>query len=138
MEQKDRINYAKSELKNLRYLQRVVLGFDNRLAEIDNQLIGVSAIDPSRESSAGTSDNTNLDAKYLVLLDKKQRILKERAPIMARVEKVITFLDSLKFEDRKIVTDVYIKGFTIESTSVWLYCSEDTVKRRIIKILTDF
>lgn len=138
MEQRDHINYAKSELKNLKYLQRVVQGFGNKLEEIDNQLIGVSAINPARESSGSASNTINSDSRYYSLLEKKQRILKDRAPIIARVEKIQTFLDSLSYEDRRIVTDVYIKGFTIELTSVWLYCSEDTVKRRIDKILTDF
>ena len=48
-ERLSKINYAKSKLKNLKYLQRVVLGFDNKIVEIDNQLIDVSAIDPSRD-----------------------------------------------------------------------------------------
>jgi len=138
MDEKDRINYAKSELKNLRYLQRVVLGFNNKLDEINNQLIGVSGINPSRESSGGSSGNGNSDARYLALLDKKQRIIIDRAPFAARVTKIISFLDGLPIDDRKIVTDVYIKGYTIESVSIWLYCSERTVKYRIDRILYEF
>lgn len=137
MEQRDHINYAKSELKNLRYLQRVVQGFNNKLAVIDNQLQGVSGTDISKEISSSNSA-TNRDSYLLDLLEKKQRIIKDRAPFVTRVERIVSFLDSLDRDNRKIVTDVYIKGFTIESTSIWLYCSEDTVKRRIDKILADF
>lgn len=137
MEQRDHINYAKSELKNLRYLQRVVQGFNNKLSVIDNQLQGVSGVDTSKELSSSSS-TVNRDSYLLDLLEKKQRIIRDRAPFVIRAERILSFLDRLDPEDRKIVTDVYIKGFTIESTSVWLYCSEDTVKRRIDKILADF
>ncbi len=136
-ERLSKINYAKSELKNLKYLQRVVLGFDNKLAEIDNQLIGVSAIDPSRDLSSSPSAS-NRDVHMLSLMDRKQRIIKDRAQFAMRVNKTISFLDRLSLEDRKIVTDVYIKGYTIESVAIRLYCSERTVKYRIDRILYEF
>ena len=136
-ERLSKINYAKSELKNLKYLQRVVLGFDNKLAEIDHQLIGVSAIDPSKEQSKSFSAS-NRDVYMLSLIDRKQRIIKERAQFVTRVNKVLSFLDELDFEDRKIVTDVYIKGYTIESVSIYLYMSESGLKKRIDRILINF
>lgn len=137
MEQRDYINYAKSELKNLRYLQRVVQGFNNKLVVIENQLNGVSGFDISKEISVSNSAE-NRDSYLLDLLEKKQRIIKDRAPFVTRVERIVSFLDSLSIEDRKIVTDVYIKGYTIESVSIYLYMSESGLKKKIDKILANF
>lgn len=137
MEQRDHINYAKSELKNLSYLQRVVQGFNNKLAVIDNHLQGVSGVDISKEPSSSSS-TVNRDSYLLDLLEKKQRIIRDRAPFVIRVERIVAFLDRLDPEDRKIVTDVYIKGYTIESVAIRLYCSERTVKYRIDRILYEF
>lgn len=137
MEQRDHINYAKSELKNLSYLQRVVQGFNNKLAVIDNHLQGVSGVDISKEPSSSSS-TVNRDSYLLDLLEKKQRIIRDRAPFVIRVERIVAFLDRLNSEDRKTITDVYIKGYTIESVSVYLYMSESGLKKKIDKILVNF
>lgn len=130
---RDRINHAKSELRNYQYLSNVVEGFNNKLIDLDNRLTGLHGIDPSREP-AGWPNPYSRDE----LLDKQQRLTMDRALPLARLSKIREFLDSLEFEDRKIVTDVYIKHVTIEDTATWAYCSVRTLKRRIDEILLRF
>lgn len=63
--------------------------------------------------------------------DKIDKPIDEIRTISVRTDKVQGFLNSLNNTDRRIVTDIYIKGRTIEGTAAWVYCSEKTLKRRI-------
>lgn len=55
-----------------------------------------------------------------------------------RTDKINSFLDSLEYSDRVIVTDIYIKNINIEKVATRFYCSERTLRRRVDELMMKY
>lgn len=140
---RETINHAKSELRNLKYLKNVCKGFKSQIIRYETALEGVrSPSDYVRVEEPIYVDTREefVDKEYrrADLLDRLQTVKKNYAPYRARVENIVEFLDGLEFQERKIVTDIYIDNMSIEDKAIECYCSETTLNRRIDDILVDF
>lgn len=67
-----------------------------------------------------------------------QRCQRELSFDRFRTDKIKSFLDSLEYSDRVIVTDIYIKNINIEKVSIRFYCSERTLRRRVDELMVKF
>ncbi|CAM3605456.1 hypothetical protein ERUR111494_02500 [Erysipelothrix urinaevulpis] len=135
MNERDHINYAKSELRNYMYLLNVCHGFENKIIELETLLEGMKSTAAVYEpgSSSLTPAERNND-----LRDKLQRNQYDLAAVRYRTDRTKKFLDDLSKDDRIIVTDVYIKNINIEKVATRFYCSEKTMKRRIDLIMKKY
>ncbi len=55
-----------------------------------------------------------------------------------RTDKINSFLDSLEYSDRVIVTDIYIKNINIDQVATRFYCSERTLRRRVDELMMKY
>ena len=135
-EQRAHINHAKSELRNYMYLLNVCHGLEDKILKLQVQLEGVKSPGATVNASDGNGDSK--EVRVQALRDKLQQYQLEYAMTRHRTDKVDGFLDNLSDQDRRIMTDVYIKGVNIESVARTSYCSEKTLKRRINEVMIKY
>lgn len=133
---RDRINYAKSELRNYKYLLNVCHGFENKILEVQTKLEGVRS--PSLEMTQTQIDHKSREYLRADLLDRLQRYQKDLSLLRYRTQKISDFLESLEAEERRIITDVYINNINIENVGMHVARSERQLKRDIDKIMSTF
>lgn len=131
---RDKINHYKNELRQLTFMNNQVRKINDELEAISVNLREVKAIDPSKEPGTGVNAGFNLT----YWLEKEQLLIKERAIYQHRVDKVNDLLDSIEYQDRVILTDVYIKNRTMENVALRSYMSIKKLRMKIDKIITRF
>lgn len=136
MNERDKINYAKSELRNYKFLAKALKGAENRVEEI------IAAIENYKTSpivieGEGSSGSTK-SYRNAELHDRLERRQQEYDAIKFRVDKIEQFLDALDDEDREIVVDVYVDGMTIGDVASNNNYSEIGMKKKIDRILLNF
>ncbi|AMC94227.1 hypothetical protein AOC36_09600 [Erysipelothrix larvae] len=134
-EQRQQINYAKNELRNYMYLLNVVHGFEGKILEIETELEGVRS--PSAPKTPGKSFISPEERKQ-DLLTKLQRHQYSLAMYKHRTDHIAQFLDGLSYEERKIVTEVYVNNVNIEKVATLALCSVSKLKRDLDKMLENF
>lgn len=137
MDERQRINYAKSELRNYKFLKRALEGSINRVEEIEAAIINykTSPITLPSEGGGGVSKSY----RKAELFDKLEYRYGNYKAIKFRVDAIDKFLGSLNVEDRNIVESIYIdQSRYIEDLARDHYCSLRTMKYRIDNIFISF
>jgi len=132
---RDKINYFKSEIKNLPYINNCKRDVALKLEEISVILRGIKGIDSTKIMGQGSSlKSYNL----YYWLEKEQELIKELNAYEYRSSYITRFLDALELNDRKIITDVYIKNKTLENVAAFNNYSKRTIIRKIDTLIIDY
>lgn len=134
-DKRQKINYAKNELKNYMYLLNVCQGFEDKILKLETQLEGIKSPSNLIDVRVLLDESTRLYHRN-ELMEKLQRTQKGYTMFRCRVDKIQDFLAGLEYEERKIITDVYINNVRMIKVATELYCDKKTLERRIDKIFT--
>ncbi len=135
MNERDKINYAKSELRNYKFLAKALKGAENRVEEI---IAAIENYKPSPIVIEGEGSSGPKSYRNAELHDRLERRQQEYDVIKFRVDKIEQFLDGLDDEEREIVVDVYVDGMTIGDVASNNNYSEIGMKKKIDRILLNF
>ena len=133
---REKINFFKSELRNLRYYNRKIDEAKKEREKAINKLTGVKSPNENTEiiSSATPSGNANLyywmhkEEEYTAIINEHQK----------RVDYVWSVLNKMEFEDRKAVIEIYSNNKNRENIALTCFMDVSTLQRRIDKLINKF
>lgn len=135
MNERERINYTKSEFRNYKFLSKALKGATNRVEEVEAALENYKTSPIPLPGDGGGGAKTYRKAE---LFDKLEHRMLACEAIKFRVDAIEKSLGSLDVEDRNIVEGVYIEGINRNKIAEEVPCSLETLKREIDKILSNF
>ncbi|GEM_PF-5620519 len=128
----DELYIFKSDLKLLKHLERQYNAVKTELDEIEYILQGVHGVDQSRVRNVRSHKD-----KRIQLIEKKDHKQKYADELKQRIDHTKRVLSSFDPEMKSILTDVYVKGITIDSIGMDIGYSEASVKRLIERKIKD-
>lgn len=135
MNERERINYAKSELRNYKFLSKALKGATNRVEEVEAALENYKTSPFPLPGDGGGGAKTYRKAE---LFDKLEHRMLACEAIKFRVDAIEKFLESLDAEDRNIVENVYIDGERVDTVAIGLNYSIPGLVKKIDRIMLSF
>lgn len=111
-----RINHFKQELRSMKYLINQSEEYLKLYEEADHKLNNIKS--PFTNSSEKGSSNSTFDQRFSYWLSKKQKAMYDHQRYQARVDEIIHTLEMMDPLERRIVTDIYMKGYTFDYISM--------------------
>lgn len=133
VEKRDKINYAKRQIKSCNYLMRERRKILNMIADVNSKLEGIRGRGYEQTFSGHPYPYREAD-----LRDKKLVLEQECDLLTRQIHRIESFLDSLDQNERIAITDVYIKNKTLDETAVKVYMTYSTLKRLIDERMLTF
>lgn len=114
--EREQINHFKRELKSVKYLMNQADEYLKIFEEAEHKLLNVKSAFKS-ENEKSTSSST-FDQRFSYWLNKKQKALFDYRKFQSRVDDVIETLEKMDPIERKIITDIYMKGRSFDYISL--------------------
>lgn len=134
MEERKKIQHAKNEIRDYRFLQNEILRLEGQIIRAQTQLEKVQSIRFEQGESSSPSD----PYRDNYLRDKINVLQEEFDATKWRVDRITKFLDSLNEDDRIIVTDILVYNKSHLNLATRYYCGEKTIQRRVNRLVLKF
>lgn len=133
---REKINFFKSELRNLRYYNRVI---DEAKKERENAVYKLTGVKTSfgKVITSGTSNYSNTDHLYYWTEKEKEYtdIIKHH---QKRVDYVFSVLNKLTQEQKKMILEVYVNNKRMSNIALNNFMDEKTLQRKIDKLMDNY
>lgn len=124
---KVKIDQFKRELKSLTY-------YDGRMEELYDELIRLDRImHEARPQRMGV--RSGLPLNYLSLMEEEDQVRQEYDFLNQSKRRIEEKLEKLNNEDRCLLIDLYVKGFSFDKISMQRYMSVRNVKYKVDSII---
>lgn len=107
MVKKEEIEAFKNELRNIPYYENKFKEIEEEIKVLEYEMEGVKGVDYSKQR--GTANPAASETRKLILIEKKEKLLKEKNKCWVRINDVLVVLNKMDCLDRDIVERIYKK-----------------------------
>lgn len=129
-----KINHFKQELKSMKYLINQSEEYLKLFEEADHKLNNIKS--PFTNSSEKGSSNSTFDQRFSYWLSKKQKAMYDHRRYQARVDEIICTLEMMDPIERRIITDIYMKGYTFDYISMKYAITRNELQNLVDKTIS--
>ena len=132
---REKINYVKSELRNLQYYNREIAQAEKERERAINSLTGVSSPSGKQEPISATTSSGRGNLYYWLEKEKEANEIIDN--FQPRVEKIQEFFKAIDDKYKRMLIDIYVKNRNMDNVAIMNYYNDKVELHRDLDNIID-